>query len=348
MPTNTWGCDYTVLTKWGQTKSGIPHSFFFVMAAEDNTIVDITPSADITQNAQGTTVLYPAGVTFSITLNKGQVFNALGRLNSSSNGQDLTGTKVKARDCKKIALFTGNGRVQLSVGGCSFTDGGSDNLIQQMFPKAAWGSKYLTVPFKDMEAGFYRVVVSDPATVVKVNGTVIPPASLINGFYYQIETGEPNLVETDKPVMVAQFCATHRCNGTGITGFANTGLYGDPEMVILSPVQQAINDVTVFSASQFAIQRNYINVVVKNAGVASFQLDGVNVAAQFTPHPKDPAYSVAQFTGLAGGVSHRITSTENFNAIAYGFTNDNDHESYGYNAGTYLKDLTIKMLVQNH
>lgn len=347
LPTNTWGSDYTVLTTGGQTNSGIPHSFFFVMAAEDNTIVDITPSADITQNAQGTTVLYPAGVTFSITLNKGQVFNALGRLNSSSNGQDLTGTKVKARDCKKIALFTGNGRVQLSVGGCSFTDGGSDNLIQQMFPKAAWGSKYLTVPFKDMEAGFYRVVVSDQATVVKVNGTVIPPASLINGFYYQIETGEPNLVETDKPVMVAQFCATHRCNGTGITGFANTGLYGDPEMVILSPVQQAINDVTVFSASQFAIQRNYINVVVKNAGVASFQLDGVNVAAQFTPHPKDPAYSVAQFTGLAGGVSHRITSTENFNAIAYGFTNDNDHESYGYNAGTYLRDLTTKMLVQN-
>ncbi len=347
LPTNTWGSDYTVLTTGGQTNSGIPHSFFFVMAAENNTIIDITPSADITANAQGTTVLYPAGVPFSVTLNKGQVFNALGRLNSSSNGQDLTGTKVKARDCKSIALFTGNGRVQLSVGGCSFTDGGSDNLIQQMFPKAAWGSKYLTVPFKDMEAGFYRVVVSDPATVVRVNGTVVPSTSLINGFYYQVETAEPNLVESDKPVMLAQFCATHRCNGTGITGFPNTGLYGDPEMVILSPVQQAINDVTVFSASQFAIQRNYINVIVKNSGVASFLLDGVNVSSQFVAHPKEPGYSFAQFTGLAGGVSHRLQSAESFNAIAYGFTNDNDHESYGYNAGTYLRDLTTKMLVQN-
>lgn len=346
LPTNTWGSDYTVLTIGGQTNSGIPHSFFFVMAAEDNTVIDITPSADITATAQGTTILYPAGVTFSVTLNKGEVFNALGKLNSSSNGVDLTGTKVKARDCKKIALFTGNGRVQLSVGGCSFTDGGSDNLIQQMFPKASWGNQYLTVPFKDMEAGFYRVVVSDPATVVKVNGVALAPAQLINNFYYQIETAEAHKVEADKPVMVAQFCATHKCNGTGIAGYPVTGNYGDPEMVILSPVQQAINDVTVFSASQYAIQRNYINVIVKNSGVASFELDGVNVSSSFVPHPNDPGYSYAQFSGLAGGVSHRLTSTEIFNAIAYGFTNDNNHESYGYNAGTYLRDLSTKLLVQ--
>jgi gliding motility-associated-like protein len=347
LPVNTWGSDYSVLTTGGSTNTGIPHSFFFVMASEDNTTIDITPSADITSTASGTSTLYPAGTPFAITLNKGQVFNALGRLTSSSNGLDLTGTTVKARDCKKIALFTGNGRVQLSVGGCSFTDGGSDNFIQQMFPKIAWGSKYLTTPFRDMEAGFLRVVVSDPATIVNVNGAPLPAASLINGLYYQVNTDTTNLIESNKPVMVAQYCTTHKCNGTGLLNYPNTGIYGDPEMIILSPVQQAINDVTVFSATQFDIARNYINVIVKNAGVSSFQLDGVNVSSLFVQHQRDPNYSYAVFTGLAGGVSHRLTSSEPFNAIAYGFTNDDDHESYGYNAGTYLRDLSTKLLVQN-
>ena len=347
LPTPTWGSDYTVLTTGGQTNSGIPHSFFFVMAADDNTVVNITPSADITSAVQGTTILYPAGVPFSVTLNKGQVFNALGKLISSSVGVDLTGTKVKSQNCKKIALFTGNGRVQLSVGGCSYTNGGSDNFIQQMFPKAAWGSKYLTIPFKDMEAGFYRVVVNDPSTQVRINGTLLPSINLINGFYYQIETAEPNSIESDKPVMVAQFCASNKCNGTGLAAYPNTGDYGDPEMVILSPVKQAIEDVTVYSSLNYGIQRNYINAVVKNSGVSSFKLDAVNVSAQFVTHPKDTAYSYAQFNNLAGGVPHRLTSAIPFNATAYGFSTSSTNESYGYNAGTYLRDLNTKLFLQN-
>ncbi len=344
LPTNTWGTEYTALTVGGLTNNSVPHSFFFVMASEDNTIVDITPSADITAAVGGTTAIYPAGVTFSVTLNKGQVFNALGKLITSTNGADLTGSKIKARDCKKIAVFTGNGRVLLTIGGCSLGNGGSDNLIQQMFPKAAWGTKYLTVPFREMEAGLVRIVVSDPTTVVKLNGT--PISGLVNGFYYHIETDTTNLIESDKPVMVAQYIATNTCNGTGLPQNPSTGANGDPEMVILSPVQQAINDVTVYSPSAYNIQSNYINVIVKNTGVSSFQLDGVNVSSLFQVHQKDPNYSYTVFTGLASGV-HRLTSSEPFNAIAYGYSNNSNNESYGYNAGTYLKDLSTRMIVSN-
>jgi gliding motility-associated-like protein len=346
LPTNTWGTDYTALTTGGQTNSGIPHSFFFVQAAEDNTVVDINPSADITAAASGTTILYPANVPFAVTLNKGDVFNALGKLISSQNGVDLTGTTVKARDCKKIALFTGNGRVQLSVGGCSYSNGGSDNLIQQMFPKVAWGTKYLTSPFRDMEAGLIRIAVSDPTTQVKVNGAVLPLASL-NQFYYQVETDTTTLIETTKPVMVAQFCASNACNGTGIATHPSTGANGDPEMVILSPVTQAVNDVTVYSALNYSIQHNYINVIVKNDGVASFTFDGVNAASAFKVHPNDAGYSYAVFAELQGGVSHRLTSVSTFNAIAYGFSTNSNNESYGYNAGTNVKDLNTSLNVTN-
>ncbi|MFY7884571.1 MAG: IgGFc-binding protein, partial [Dolichospermum sp.] len=345
LPTNTWGANYSVLTVGGKTNTGVPHSFFFVQAAEDNTIIDITPTDDITATASGTTVLYPANVPFSIVLNKGDVFNALGKLITSSIGVDLTGTTVVSRDCnKKIALFTGNGRVQLAVGGCSFTDGGSDNFLQQMFPKQAWGTKYLTSPFRTMEAGFYKVIVSDPTTNVSVNGTTL--TSLVQNAY-TIDTDTLLNIVSDKPVMVAQFCATHKCSGTGIPTNPSTGNFGDPEMIILSPVTQAINDVTVYSTNSYNIQHNYINVIIKNSGVANFMFDGVNVSAAFTAHTADNNYSYATFSDITGNTSHRLQADEPFNAIAYGFTNDNNHESYGYNAGTSLKALTQYLSVQN-
>jgi gliding motility-associated-like protein len=348
LPTNTWGTQYTALTTGGTSNSDYPHSFFFVIANEDNTQIEIVPSADITATATGTTTLYPAGVPFTITLNKGEVFNALGTLFATRSGNDLTGSTVRSLDCsKKISLFTGNGRVQLRVNGCSYTDGGSDNFLQQMFPKVAWGTKYLTTPLKDMEAGFFRVCVQDPATEVKINGTVIDPLNLVNQFFYEIPTDTALLIESDKPVMVAQFCATHRCNNTGLPNFPNTGNFGDPEMIIISPVAQAIKEVTVYSATRYAIVRNYINVIVKKEGVASFLLDGIDVSAQFAVHPQDADYFYASFTDLAGGISHTLSSTETFNAIAYGFTTDNNHESYGYNAGTAVNDLTTPLIIQN-
>jgi gliding motility-associated-like protein len=353
LPTYTWGTDYTVLTVGGQTNSGVPHSFFFVMADQDNTVIDITPAADITATTGGTTALYPADVPFSITLNKGEVFNALGKLISSSVGSDLTGSRITSRDCtQKIAVFTGNGRVQLSVGGCSFTDGGSDNFIQQILPRVAWGTKYLTTPFRDMEAGMYRVVVQDTATDVTVNGQVLDHSLLLpvtspNKFYYEIINDTPNAIISSKPVMVAQFCATHSCNGTGIDTHPNTGPTGDPEMVILSPVQQAIKDVTVFSATNYAIVNNYINVIIKKEGVDSFQFDGVSASAEFIQHAQDSGYFYAVFDSLQGGISHHLTSNIPFNAIAYGFTGTSNNESYGYNAGTQVQDLTAPLIIAN-
>lgn len=345
LPTNTWGSNYSVMTVGGVTNSGVPHSFFFVQAAEDNTVIDINPTADITANASGTTVFYPANVPFSVTLNKGDVFNALGKLISSNNGVDLTGTTVISRDCnKKIAVFTGNGRVQLFVGNCNPTNGGSDNFIQQMFPKQAWGTKYLTSPFRGMEAGIYKVLVGDPGTVVKVNGITLN--NIIQNSYL-IETDTLLNIESDKPVMVAQFCVTNSCNNTGISTSPNTGPLGDPEMIILSPVQQAIDDVTVYSTNNSNIQSNFINVIIPNNGVASFMLDGVNVSSSFRAHTADIKYSYAVFENLAGNTSHRLQSNVPFNAIAYGFSTNSSNESYGYNAGTHLKPLDQFISVKN-
>ncbi|MES2431647.1 MAG: gliding motility-associated C-terminal domain-containing protein [Bacteroidota bacterium] len=344
LPTNTWSTDYTVLTTGGTSNSDFPHSFFFVIANDDETRVEITPSADITASAEGTSVLYPAGVPFIITLNKGEVFNALGTLFATRSGNDLTGTKIKSLDCsKKIAVFNGNGRVILRSDVCSGASQGSDNFLQQIFPKVAWGTKYLTSPLTGIENSLYRIVVQDPLTTdVTVNGTLLDkslllPASATEKFYYEYPTNATLSITSNKPVMVAQFALSNPCNDSK----------GDPEMIILSPTAQAIKEVTVYSAINYSIDINYINAIVKKTagGTVNFSLDGVDVSSQFTAHPGDNDYAYASFE-VTGGISHNLLSTESFNAIAYGYKTSN-HESYGYNAGTAVNDLTAPLILNN-
>lgn len=382
-PTNTWGATYNVLSLGGKSNSGIPNSFFFVMAKEDGTQIQITPAADIIDSSNATlfkdntplaNIKYPANVPFNITLNKGQIFNAMSRIigsGSSGVGQDLTGSLIKSIDCnKKIAVFAGNGRTFVNTSGCSVSSG-SDNMLQQMFPRVAWGTKYLTTPTKTMEYAVYKICVQDPTTNVWVNNPshTTPLTGIINNFYYQIENNNFNLIEADKPIMVIQYIITGGCKTT-VDG--NNG-QGDPEMIILSPVQQAINNSSIFSASKLNIIANggasYINVVIKTAGVASFKLDPatnptnvcdtgttsysaggvygssatIPVANAFRVHPNEPGYSYARFK-VASGQYHNIQSDSGFNAIAYGLAQG---ESYGYSAGTAIKDLSAIIATHN-
>ena len=61
---------------------------------------------------------------------------------------------------------------------------------------------------------------------------------------------------------------------------------------------------------------------------------GFGQPSLFTVHPQDPNYSYL-IANIAAG-QHRIESDSGFNAIAYGF---GSAESYGYNAGTNIRDL---------
>lgn len=339
-PTNTLGKEYYSVNFTQSSNASFANSFFFVVATEDNTSVEITPSGT---NLNG---LAP-GVASTVTLNKGQVYSVMGTT-TGTLGTDLTGSKIRSVSaggsggCKKIAVFSGSGKV--SIGGAGNASGSADNLFAQAFPAVAWGKKYLTAPTGSQPNNFYRVCVTDPTTVVKLNGVVLPATSLVNGFYYQFKNANasgtnpavPNLIEADKPVLVSQYCTTQ-----GQEGNPNTTPFGDPEMIYLSPVEQTINQITLYSADKYRILQSYINVIIKNGGTASFTLDGSKVTG-FQPHPQEPNYSYAIIPVSAG--SHTLYSDTGFNAIAYGF---GSAESYGYNAGTNVRDFSSTTIIQN-
>ena len=332
LPVATLGREYYSVnfTQVAQSNlSNISYSYFFITATEDNTTIEITPSATTFGGR-------PAGVAFTEVLNKGEVYQVLANT-------DLTGSFVRSINngsgCKRIAVFCGSGRVGI---GCPRGDAGvtsSDNLFQQMYPLSTWGKKYITVPSLNRPRNFYRIMSTNPATAnVRLNGVAVGAANFINGFYYEFEGTTPNVIESDAPILVSQYFTTQGCG-------ENSG-NGDPEMIYLNPVEQTISDVTLTSMRLLNTSRNahYINIVVKNtpAALNSIELDGAAIGSGFVPLPQDPAYAYTQVTVRLG--THRIVCDSGFNAIAYGFAGT---ESYGYSAGTNLKDLYQYVTVNN-
>ena len=326
-PTNTLGKEYYSVNYKQTSNENNSNSFFFVVAADTGTtIVEITPAA--------TTLSRPANVPFTVSLKQGEIYNVMGTLTGgvpgAFNGVDLTGSQIRsissgAVGCKKIAVFSGSGKIKIA---CSSNENSADNIFAQAFPKSAWGKRFLTAPTRNLPNNYYRIAVSDQAAVVKLNGVV--QTGIINNFYYDFPiSNQPQLIEANEPIMVAQYITTaNTCGNTLINGL------GDPEMIYLSPVEQTIDEVIVNSTPNALITQHWINVVIKSAAVSSFNITGSNGVFNFVPHPRDASYSYAQISVSSG--THTLSADSGFNAIAYGY---GSFESYGYNAGTNLKDL---------
>ncbi|MGB3006471.1 MAG: PKD domain-containing protein [Chitinophagaceae bacterium] len=332
LPTPVLGREYYSMNYTQLSNAQNANSYFTIIAVEDNTTVEITPSGN-TKNG------WVGGVTQSITLNKGQIYQVLGVHNNTASGGlytgvDLTGSKIKSvssasSGCKRIAVFSGAGKIR--IGNSCGSANTSDNLYQQLYPVASWGKKFLTVPSFNRPINFFRILKNIPTTNVYVNGVLIPPASFINNLYYEFSNNTPNKIEADEPVSVTQYFTTQGCSG-------NPTPY-DPEMIVLNPVEQNIPKVTLVSSNLVAANpQHHLHAIMTNAGagLSSFRLDGNLVpVSSWLPHPGDLSYSYLYMGNVAQGY-HTLSSDSGFNALAYGYANA---ESYGYSAGANVKDL---------
>jgi gliding motility-associated-like protein len=324
LPINTLGKDYYSINYTQLSNEQPAYSAFCVVATEDSTVVNVTPKAALIDGKA-------AGTTFTLNMKKGDVYQGL-------SGSDLTGTRIQSisvgtSTCKKIAVFSGSSKLYLGCVDNNNANGGgktSDNLFQQVYPTAAWGKNYYTVPLKSRNYDIYRILLSDPNTNVTLNGQVLSQSQFINGLYYEFNSTVPNVISADKPIQVVQYAVTQ---GNTINCVFSNSDVGDPDMIFLTPIEQTITSATLYSTPKENITRHFINVIIKTSAASSFTIDGATQAG-FTTFGLDPTYSLGQFSVTAG--THNIKASDGFNAIAYGFGNA---ESYGYAAGTNLKNL---------
>ena len=201
----------------------IPKNGFVVVATEDNTVVEITPSKDA--------VGHPAGVKFSITLNKGETYsvNAL----NQDGPNHLVGTTVTADKLITITVYDD------SIGpptGCR------DLVGDQIIPEEANGNEFVIIKgelsFSPDFGDYFYVLATTDGTQVFVNGTQI--TTLNRGQVYEGILNQPSAyVKTSNPVYLNQvtgigceMAATNlpsiRCTGSSLVSFVrsvNTAFY---------------------------------------------------------------------------------------------------------------------------
>lgn len=346
LPVNAMGKDYLSLNykqlSNADSLKNPAFSTFAIIATEDNTTVSITPSTILTDGS-------PAGTTFNVTLNKGEIYQGLA-------AKDLTGTKIQSistatGSCNKIAVFSGSSRMGIGCVVSGTNDFSSDNLFQQVYPTSTWGKNYVTAPLANRPYDVFRIVLSDPNTAVTLNGEALSPASFTNGLYYEFNSTAPNSISANKPIQVVQYSPTQNQELDCTIG---KGDIGDPEMIYLSPIEQGLNHVTLYSTGYYAILQSYVNIVIPTSAVSSVTIDGGSYANKFIAIPNSN-YSYAQIkvtsgpqavnntTSITAG-THTINASASFNAIAYGF---GSNESYGYGAGANLQDLNEYVALQN-
>ena len=285
------------------SQDGNGRNFLVLVAADDNTKLKLTEKNGNIRN---------------ITLAKtGDVYEYL-----APSLTDITGVAVEVDEttsrCKRFAAFSGSTSLIIQ---CT---GSRDPLFQQLYTINSWGKTYAVAPFFNRRC-IVRVLAQEDNTKVNIDATQV---TINKGQFYETSVlTEGTMVTADKLISVAQYSLTQTCssiNGTNLTG--------DPDMILLNPIEFSIKKITLFSSDQQAILEKYINVVIKTAAKGSFEVNGdVPANGTWKVFPNNPDYSYIQIR--VSEQSLTLSANEGFNAIAYGFGNA---ESYGYSAGTSL------------
>lgn len=328
IPTGAYGYEYYALAYEQLNYDVNVYSWFYVIADHDSTMVEITP---VSPTLGGRA----AGEPFVVTLQKGEVYQVLGAPKSENEGYDLSGSKVRSVSnasgkCYPVAMFSGNSRAFIDCSE-SFVPFGN-YLIQQSIPAQHWGMQYLTAPTSRqdtaalLQTNFYRVLVKDPATIVKVNGTPLTGRS--NNFYtYHSATAD--LIEADKPVMVAQYIP----GSSNVCDFGQSG----PEMFYLPPAGQGIRKAAFYRSSDGINRDNYLTLIIPSAGLSSLRVDGSNTFDSTYSHPNKAGYTVVVKRWAPDNTTSTVQSDSAFTPLAYGLSGSN---SYGYTVGRSFNQLT--------
>ncbi len=325
-PIEALGVDYRVFSHMGDQGGNTANykSSFAIVATENGTTIDITPSCNTTGGKTTNTM-------FTITLQKGETYQVL----AATNKLDLSGTLVQARDCKKIAVFGGATRASVLYGSCA---GSYDHLYEQMMPINMWGKKFIIIPTiwkkgTQRKADMIRVVASLNSTVVRANGRVkVLSAGQADTFFATTNM----VVLANKPIGICQYGLTEACDQV-----SGGGTDTDPMMMWVPPTEQSLKSLQFVCENALTINKFFLNVIVKTSTRSSFKLDGAAPPVAWSLVTKDTSYSYIQQDGLALG-KHKIYSPYGFSAILYAY---GDHGSYGFNAGSSIKPLSFYAIV---
>lgn len=328
LPTESLGNEYIIQTCPSAQGAMWPEPEFSIIAVENNTIVDINLTD---KSAYG----HDANTPFTVTLQAGQCYQIMCST-SYLTSRDLSGTHIKSRNGKPIAVFAGS-----NVGGHILPGEERiwNHLYEQMMPVSSWGRQFVvTGAFGNNQKDVVRITSLNNFCEIKRNGVPVDTIHARQSYEYVITSSTPHqLVETSEPAQVYIYHAYMRLAEGGAT------------MAVVNPLEQWMrNDVTFCTFTTSGKRNHYVNIVTETAFVFSMKLDGVSISSQFRPVAYNRDYSYAKVRIQPG--SHTLSNdTGGFVAQVYGLAYDgigySRHSSYAYSIGSIVNSLTSEIMV---
>ena len=292
-------------------------SAFLIVATEDNTVIDITPSV-ATMNG------LPAGHEFTITMNMGQAYQLRSRRDGSD--RDLSGTRVTARDCKRIAVFNGNTLTAIPNNGGTY-----DHVFEQAMPVQSWGKRFVVTKSLEREYDIVKIISASDNNIIYKNGTQIATINTGESYSFNLSGNETScFIEASGRAAVYMYNVSRGGN-----------MIGDPSAVWIAPVEQRIDRITfsTFNNENINIDTHHVNIIVNTEDVGNVFLDNQRISSsEFSPVAGNEEFSFAR-KNIQHGV-HHLQCDNGFNAHVYGF---GVAKGYAYLVGSKAEDLTVKV-----
>lgn len=331
LPIESLGDEY-IIQSYDQSRNGGDDTYehetsaFLIVATEDNTEIEITP----TINTLGG---HTAEQAFTITLNAGETYQV--RSPYTGSNRDLSGTHVWANDCKKIAVFNGN---NLTTVPYTITNG-FDQVFEQAMPLRSWGKSFVVTSSLNRNRDFIKITSSANDNQITKNGELLTTLNAGESYTFDmLESVHSCFIQTTQPSAVYLYNNSSRDQNP-------LGGLGDPSMVWIAPVEQRIDDVTftTFNNSSINITVHSVNIIVRTDDTDKVYFDDELLSPlSFSSVAGNRDYSFIR-QNISHGV-HHISCINGFNAHVYGF---GDAKGYAYLVGSNAIDLSTNLNIND-
>jgi hypothetical protein len=326
LPVTAWGTEYVVGTYhslfegFGTFTYDYP-SEFVVFAAYNSTVVTIIPSADIRVENMPDSALHKKGIPFTVILDKGDCIQYQATLAENATDYDMTGTVITSTKPVGVIGASQCPNIPLEYTYCDF-------ICDMIPPVSSWGNTYHTLPFAKRKGGdTYLVIASTNQQAIYRNGQLHTTLKKYEHFFSP-DISVSSVWTSDKPFMLSRYLNS--------TTFGNNDGVGDPDMVMVSPTSNYMNEVvfqvpTLMPGTGFF--SHFANIILDKNAVAKTTIDGKLIqtiaTAKMTPLPS-AKYTGYQLSSLTEG-THVIKSDSGVDVSAYGYSS---YDSYAWNGPT--------------
>ena len=325
MPVQGLADDYIIQTYDQSTDTEAHTSAFLIVATEDNTTIDITPACTTLGGR-------PEGETFTITMNRGQSYQVRSH-NNWSNSRDLSGSRVTARDCKKIAVFNGNNLTLIPT--TSISD--SDCVFEQAMPIHSWGKRFIVTSSLGRVQDYVKITSAVDNNSILKNGEPLCTLNANQSHVFILSSNEKSCyLESSGSCAVFLYNTSSNSQGNGA-----------PSMVWIAPLEQRIDEITFstfnYEHTNVNINVHNVNIIVHKDDIGQVYLDGELLPVLlFETVTGNEDYRFFR-KSIDHGV-HHLACENGFNAHVYGF---GESRGYAYMVGSKATNLSTSLTIND-